>query len=135
MNQSNSDGVATKKDLAALEERLSNKIATTKSELLGTLATKEELMATNKQLAKTNDRLDRIAIIVVQNNEDIKDIKKILSSNLPKLDMLLEAVTDLAGEIKDNRLEKVATDATLTQQANQLQNHEKRILKLEQKVA
>jgi len=49
------------------------------------------------------------------------------------LNMLLEAVDSFAGEVQDYRVEKVSTEATLFRQNRQLQDHETRIHKLEEK--
>ena len=143
--------LASKEEIAAVRQELIEKLASkeelaaVRQELIEKLASKEELaaarqeliekLASKKDLSKTNSRLDKLTSVVIQNNQDIKDIKEILASHDHKLDMLLEAVTDFAGEVKDERVEKTATQVTLTRHEKQLQDHETRICKVEEKVA
>jgi len=127
---------ATKKDLAdgltALEK------ATKKDLTDGLTALEDKLLkelATQKGLAKTNDHLDRLTAVVLQNSENIKSMQATLEKVVYNQDLYMAALTNYAGDIKDYRLEKAATDATLSQQNNQLQDHERRIRTLEEKVA
>lgn len=47
----------------------------------------------------------------------------------------MEVLTDYAGEIKEYRVERTATDAAFNRQTLQLQDHEQRIVALEEKTA
>ncbi len=92
-------------------------------------------LATQKGLAKTNDHLDRLTAVVLQNSENIKSMQATLEKVVYNQDLYMAALTDFAGDIKNYRLEKAATDAAITQQDRQLQDHERRIHTLEEKVA
>jgi chromosome segregation ATPase len=131
------DELATKKDLAdglsmlreemgSLEERLTDKLAS-KEGLAALEKRLYEELASKKELTKTNERLDRLTAIVLQNTDDIKSMKATLEKVVYNQDLFMEALTDLAGDIKDNRLESMATDATLTQHTVRLQDHSDRI--------
>jgi len=134
----------TKNDLDNFEQRLTEKIVSFRQELTNQIGSaRQELIdrispieeALIKKTAKDDKSFDLLATTTLQNSENIKAMQNTLEKVVQQQSMFLEAMSDYSGEVEDFRLEKAATDATLTQQANQLQDHERRIHTLEEKVA
>ena len=141
----------------ATKDELDQKISTlaTKEELdqkISTLATKEELDQKIAPLA-TRKALEVVANQVATNTQDIsemkgdmkvlkwemgqmrEDIKSLETKFDRKFDILITAVDGIAKELSDMRTEKVATEHVLNRHETQIENHEKRIHKLELKKA
>jgi len=87
-----------------------------------------------KKLEKANDRLDRLYVVVLQNSDDIKSMQKTLQKVEHKQDMFMEVLTEFAGEMKDFRQERAAANASFFRHDDQLQDHERRIVALEDKI-
>jgi len=85
-------------------------------------------------LEKNSDRLERLTVVVLQNSDDIKSMKKVLQKVEHKQDMFMEVLTDFAGEMKDFRQEIAAANASFFRHEDQLQDHERRIVALEDKI-
>jgi len=89
-------------------------------------ATKEDL----KKLA-TKEGLERVAVQVARNTVETLSLKEEMKGVHRKLDYIVEAVTDIIGELKNNKSEKAAISSALDRHENRLDNHEKRISALE----
>lgn len=140
----------TRKDLLDLEERLTNKLVSKEElkEVVSKLATKEDLKNETSKLA-TRETVEVLAIQVLKNTTDIDEIKTELKSvnnkifslhdKIDRIDekfeskfnMILNAVDNVLKEVTNNRVEKTAIDHALVRQDDRLDNHEKRIRKLE----
>ena len=145
MNPTNS--VATKQDLNDLRDELKKELEkfATKDDLknfatkddLKNFATKDDLKnfitrVDAKDFARKKD-VDKIAAQVAVNTVEIVDIKSELRGVHTKLDYLIEALSDIVGDLKDNQIERAATNLSLDRHQSMLENHEKRIRQLEQK--
>jgi len=157
VNQSKNQ-YATKKDLESTRHEVLDKIEATKQELINklvskeelkeivaTLATKEELrrevakLATKEELEKVKQNLEIVANQVAINTLDIKEIKVELvhlkGDMGAKFEMVLEAIDGVMAELKDQKVERAATDHSLRRHETKLDNHETRIHALENKSA
>jgi hypothetical protein len=141
----NHEDLATKKDLAdgfaAAKKDLTEGLVAFENKLLNELVTKKELAETNKklddntkELVKINDRMDRLTVVVLQHSEVLQSMQETVQKVAHNQDRFMEILTDYTGDIKDYRLERVATDAAFARHAAQLQNHELRINALEDKI-
>lgn len=118
---------ATKDDIKNLRDELKND--------LRSFATKDDLkkFATKDDLKKfaTKDDLDKVAAQVATNTVEILGLKDEMKKVNNKLDYLVEAVTDMAGDLKNNRTERAAVSSALDRHEERLENHETRIKSLE----
>ena len=62
---------------------------------------------------------------------EILDLKEEMKKVHVKLDFLVEAMTDLTGDIKNHKTEQAAINSALNRHEQKLDNHEHRIQKLE----
>ncbi|MCU0642971.1 MAG: DUF1664 domain-containing protein [bacterium] len=145
MEKPATDEKVTRKDLLDLEERLIGKLSS-KEELdqkIAKLATKEELKQEVAKLA-TREALEVVANQVMKNTNDIENIKTELQAINHKIDrleekfdykfnMVLDAVDNVLKEVTNNRTEKVGYGHTMNRHEGRIENHEKRIKKLEQR--
>jgi len=72
---------------------------------------------------------------VLQNTESIGILQQTVNRIETNQNQLIEAVTNLAGEMKDFRLARATENAGFFRQESQLQDHERRIVSLEQRVS
>ena len=136
---STANNVATKKDLDELRDGLKAELQkyATKDDLkkfatkddLKKFATKDDL----KAFAKKVD-LDRVAKQVAINTVEILNIKSELRGVHTKLDFLVEAMSGIAGDLKNNRLERTSISSALDRHENKIENHEIRIRQLERDI-
>lgn len=142
----------TKGDLKALESRLkSNSVS--KSEFkreVAKLATKEELqrevaklvtkeefkreiakLATKEELEIVRRRLDEVASQGALHVIDIQELKQNIVSMNTKLDVVLQAIDGLAGKVESYKTEQAAVLHSLSRHDRRLDDHERRIEKLE----
>jgi len=128
----------------ATKEELDQKIATlaTKEELdqkIATLATKEALEVVARQGAiNTRDISEMkgdIKVLKWEMGQMREEIKSLETKFDKKFDVLITAVDGIAKELMDMRTEKVATEHVLNRHETKLENHDKRIRKLELKKA
>ena len=155
MNSSKRQSV-TKSDLKAFEQRqnaslvskteFKRKVATlvTKAEFkreIAKLATKQELqreiakLATKEELEIVRKKLDDVASQLALNTTDIRELKqnlaKVESTMNTKFDVVLQAIDGLAGKVDSYRTEQAAALHGLSRHDRQLDDHERRIEKLE----
>lgn len=158
MNQSKNQ-YATKKDLESTRLEVLDKIETTKQELLGKLASKEQLQQEVAKLATKEELQREIAKLATKEelrqevaklatkkeleraNRSIEILANQVANNTQsienmdhKIDMVLEAIDGVVSEIKDLKVEKSAIDHGLRRHDTRLDNHETRIHALESKV-
>jgi len=142
MNSSKRQSV-TKSDLEAFERRQKASFVS-KTEFkreIAKLATKEELqreiakLATKEEFDVVRKKLDEVADQVVLNTTDIRELKQNLarveSTMNTKFDVVLQAIDGLAGKIDSHQTEQAAVLHSLSHHDRQLDDHERRIEKLE----
>ena len=116
---------ATKDDLKDFAKKDDLKDFAKKDDLK-IFATKDDL----KDFAKKKD-FNNLAAQVAINTVDIGDIKVELQGVHTKLDFIIEAMTDIVGEIKDNKIERASANLSFQRHESTLENHEMRIQHLE----
>jgi hypothetical protein len=129
MNHSGQNDRLTKEDLDALRQELLAKLAS--KEEIAKLATKEEIskLATKEEHAKLRESFDRLAgkfVSLEIHVETKEDANK-------KYNSLMNAIDGLAKNFDDYRIEKIAADAEFRRQQKQIDDHEKRITRIEKK--
>jgi len=142
MNSSKRQSV-TKSDLEAFERRQKASFVS-KTEFkrkIATLVTKAEFkreiakLATKEELEIVRKKLDDVASQVALNTTDIRELKQNLarveSTMNAKLDVVLQAIDGLAGKIDRPQTEQAAVLHSLSRHDRQLDDHERRIEKLE----
>jgi len=87
-----------------------------------------------KMVEKNSNLLEKLTITVLQNSDDIKSMQKTLQKVEHNQDMFMEILTELVGEMKDFRQEWAAAYASFFRHDDQLQDHERRIVALEDKI-
>jgi len=102
----------------------------TKQELLGRLASKEDL----KQLATKKD-FEIIASQVSNLTHRMTSVENQLSVVQDTSNLILETVADIAKKFYDAQTEKAATNHTLRRHENRLEDHEKGIKTIEKEVS
>ncbi|MCU0643957.1 MAG: hypothetical protein MUC94_06815 [bacterium] len=126
------------------KKEFDQKIATlvTKEEFdqkIATLATKEALeVVANQGAINTRDISEMkgdIKVLKWEMGQMREDIKSLETKFDKKFDVLITAVDGIAKELMDMRTEKVATEHVLNRHETKLENHDKRIRKLELKKA
>ncbi|MBN1466476.1 hypothetical protein JXA02_11980 [candidate division KSB1 bacterium] len=136
---------ATKDDLKRFATKDDLKNFATKDDLKNS-ATKDDLKAFAKKddlknfitrddakdFARKKD-LDKLTAQVAVNTVEIVNIKSELRGVHTKLDHIIEVLSDVVGDLKDNQIERAATNVTIDRHQSILDNHEKRISHLEQK--
>ena len=134
----------------ATNQDLKNTVESSKNELLEKLASKKELKqevsklaikgelknlekrfeALTKKVEKNSADIVELRIEIVHMREDMKKLK-IKEDADKKFYTLLHAIEGLAAKIDAYQAQKAATDHALQRHDNKLENHEKRIGKLE----
>ena len=82
-----------------------------------------------KKFATKGD-LEKVAVQVAANTVEIRALKQDMKGVHTKLDYLVEAMTDLTGDIRNNKIEKAAISKTLDRHESTLENHTQRIASL-----
>jgi len=122
--------VATKKDIAQL---------VTKEEFkkeLDKLLTKEEFRKElKKELKKELSKYATKDDLRFEINELRKDMKEIDERHNQRYNKILEILDGIAEQITNNRVERAAMEATFQRHERKLEDHEVRILQLEQQSA
>jgi len=142
MNSSKRQSV-TKSDLKAFEQR-QNASLVSKTEFkrkVATLVTKAEFnreiakLATKEELEIVRKKLEDVASQVALHTTDIRELKQNLarveSTMNTKFDVVLQAIDGLAGKIDSHMTEHAAVQHGLSRHDRQLDDHERRIEKLE----
>ena len=131
-NQATSDKI-TREDLLDLEERLTKKLATREAvDVLANQVLKntDDIDDIKTELQTINLRIDRMQDRIEKMDDKIDRLDEKLDY---KFNLVLNAVDNVLKEVTNNRTEKAAYGHTMNRHEGRIENHEKRIKKLEQR--
>ncbi|MFZ5517467.1 MAG: hypothetical protein ACOY90_12550 [Candidatus Zhuqueibacterota bacterium] len=119
--------VATKKDLENLKQELKQDFRNE----LSKYATKEALEVVARQVLKNSND---IAELKVEMNNGFQRVDDRLDSLDNKFDIMMTAIDGIAKGLQNGKTEKTAVDHARTRHEKTIDNHETRILNLENKI-